>query len=242
MDGQCFALLIDADNVSARYIKPILTELSKYGNITYKRIYGDWTNTQHSSWKDELLKNSITPIQQFSYTQGKNSTDSAMIIDAMDILYAKDVDGFCIVSSDSDFTRLVSRLRESGKMVIGMGENKTPEPFRKACDKFTILENLLSEKGLEDGGEESHEVLGREKVEDAVIKMIMENQDNNKQTGLGEVGSRLVSLYPDFDVRSYGYSSLSKFFEEFDRIQLVKHGHVAWVTLKENRARKEDVD
>ena len=147
----CFALLIDADNVSARYIKPILTELSKYGNITYKRIYGDWTNTQHSSWKDELLKNSITPIQQFSYTQGKNSTDSAMIIDAMDILYAKDVDGFCIVSSDSDFTRLVSRLRESGKMVIGMGENKTPEPFRKACDKFTILENLLSEKGLEDG-------------------------------------------------------------------------------------------
>ena len=235
MDGQCFALLIDADNVSAKYIKPILTELSKYGNITYKRIYGDWTNTQHSSWKDELLKNSITPIQQFSYTQGKNSTDSAMIIDAMDILYAKDVDGFCIVSSDSDFTRLVSRLRESGKMVIGMGENKTPEPFRKACDKFTILENLLSEKGLEDGGGESHEVLGREKVEDAVIKMIMENQDNNKQTGLGEVGSRLVSLYPDFDVRSYGYSSLSKFFEEFDRIQLVKHGHVAWVGAIGNR-------
>ena len=121
MDGQCFALLIDADNVSARYIKPILTELSKYGNITYKRIYGDWTNTQHSSWKDELLKNSITPIQQFSYTQGKNSTDSAMIIDAMDILYAKDVDGFCIVSSDSDFTRLAMRLREEHMYVIGMG-------------------------------------------------------------------------------------------------------------------------
>ena len=136
MDGQCFALLIDADNVSAKYIKPILTELSKYGNITYKRIYGDWTSTQHSSWKDELLKNSITPIQQFSYTQGKNATDSAMIIDAMDILYTKDVDGFCIVSSDSDFTRLVSRLRESGKMVIGMGENKTPEPFRRACEKI----------------------------------------------------------------------------------------------------------
>ena len=124
MDGQCYALLIDADNVSAKYIKPILTELARYGNITYKRIYGDWTSTQHSSWKDELLKNSITPIQQFSYTQGKNATDSAMIID----------------------TRLVSRLRESGKNVIGMGENKTPEPFRKACDKFTILENLLNEQ------------------------------------------------------------------------------------------------
>ena len=243
MEEQCYALLIDADNVSAKYIKPILTELSKYGIITYKRIYGDWTSTQHSSWKDELLTNSITPIQQFSYTQGKNSTDSAMIIDAMDILYTNDVDGFCIVSSDSDFTRLVSRLRESGKMVIGMGENKTPEPFRKACDKFTILENLMNEQNPgTTKNATSHDRRSKEKIEDAIIKMIIENQDSNKATGLGEVGSRLVSLYPDFDVRSYGYSSLSKFFEEFDRIQLVKHGHVAWVTLKENRARKEDVD
>ena len=139
MEERYFALLIDADNVSAKYITPILTELSKYGVITYKRIYGDWTSTLHSAWKEELLTNSIMPVQQFSYTTGKNATDSAMIIDAMDILYANDVNGFCIVSSDSDFTRLVSRLRESGKMVIGMGENKTPEPFRKACDKFTIL-------------------------------------------------------------------------------------------------------
>ena len=217
MEEQCYALLIDADNVSAKYIKPILTELSKYGIITYKRIYGDWTSTQHSSWKDELLTNSITPIQQFSYTQGKNSTDSAMIIDAMDILYTNDVDGFCIVSSDSDFTRLVSRLRESGKMVIGMGENKTPEPFRKACDKFTILENLI-------------------------IKMIIENQDINKPTGLGEVGSRLVSLYPDFDVRSYGYNMLSKFLEEFTRIQMVKHGNIVSVTLREDQDLKENID
>ena len=238
-----FALLIDADNVSAKYIKPILDELSKYGNVTYKRIYGDWTKSNSASWKEELLQNSITPIQQFSYTQGKNSTDSAMIIDAMDILYAKDVDGFCIVSSDSDFTRLVSRLRESGKMVIGMGENKTPEPFRKACDKFTILENLLVENDPGTAQEkEPEDGLSREAIEDEIIRIVLENQDSNKATGLGEVGSRLVSLYPDFDVRSYGYSSLSKFFEEFDRIQLVKHGHVAWVTLKENRARKEDVD
>ena len=202
MQEQCYALLIDADNVSAKYIKPILTELSKYGIITYKRIYGDWTSTQHSSWKDELLTNSITPIQQFSYTQGKNSTDSAMIIDAMDILYTNDVDGFCIVSSDSDFTRLVSRLRESGKMVIGMGENKTPEPFRKACDKFTILENLMSEQNPgTTKNETSHDKRSKEKIEDAIIKMIIENQDINKPTGLGEVGSRLVSLYPDFDVQ-----------------------------------------
>lgn len=243
MDEQCYALLIDADNVSAKYIKPILTELSKYGIITYKRIYGDWTSTQHSSWKDELLTNSITPIQQFSYTQGKNATDSAMIIDAMDILYSNDVDGFCIVSSDSDFTRLVSRLRESGKVVIGMGENKTPEPFRKACDKFTILENLLGEKnpGTTKNGE-PHTKLKREQIEDAIVKMVIENQDSNKTTSLGEVGSRLVSLYPDFDVRSYGYNMLSKFLEEFTRIQLVKHGNIVTVVLREDRALKEDID
>ena len=241
MDGQCYALLIDADNVSAKYIKPILTELARYGNITYKRIYGDWTSTQHLSWKDELLKNSITPIQQFSYTQGKNATDSAMIIDAMDILYTNDVDGFCIVSSDSDFTRLVSRLRESGKNVIGMGENKTPEPFRKACDKFTILENLLNEQ--EPGRTETpREGLSKEKIEEDIVKMILENDDNNKQTGLGEVGSRLVSLHPDFDVRSYGYNMLSKFLEEFPKLELVKKGKVVAVSLKENHGKKTVVD
>ncbi len=241
MSEQNFALLIDADNVSAKYIKPILTELSKYGNITYKRIYGDWTNPQHNSWKEELLQNSITPVQQFSYTQGKNSTDSAMIIDAMDILYANDVDGFCIVSSDSDFTRLVSRLRESGMMVIGMGENKTPEPFRKACDIFTILENLMSERESGQTREE-HSVVAPEKIEDTVIAMIIENQNSNRPTGLGEVGSRLVSLYPDFDVRSYGYNMLSKFLEQFSRIELVKDGSFVSVDLKENRDKKADVD
>ena len=138
-----FALLIDADNVSAKYIQPILDELSKYGNVTYKRIYGDWTKTNNASWKEELLQNSITPIQQFSYTHGKNATDSAMIIDAMDMLYTSELEGFCLVSSDSDFTRLASRLRESGKTVIGMGEDKTPLPFRKACDIFTELELLM---------------------------------------------------------------------------------------------------
>ncbi|MGF0103303.1 NYN domain-containing protein [Bariatricus sp. SGI.019] len=243
MDEKCYALLIDADNISAKYIKPILTELSKYGVITYKRIYGDWTSTQHSSWKDELLKNSITPIQQFSYTQGKNATDSAMIIDAMDILYTNDVDGFCIVSSDSDFTRLVSRLRESGKMVIGMGENKTPEPFRKACDKFTILENLLIEQELgRSKPEDVHDKLSKEKIEDAIIKMVIENQNSNKVTGLGEIGSRLVNLFPDFDVRSYGYNMLSKFLEEFSRIQLVKSGNIVSVALREDWEMKEDID
>lgn len=243
MDERYFALLIDADNVSAKYITPILTELSKYGVITYKRIYGDWTSTLHSSWKEELLTNSITPIQQFSYTTGKNATDSAMIIDAMDILYTNDVNGFCIVSSDSDFTRLVSRIRESGKMVIGMGENKTPEPFRKACDKFTILENLMQER--DSGTAESsvgHDGLSIDTIEDEIIRIVLENQDDNKATGLGEVGSRLVNLYPDFDVRSYGYNMLSKFLEQFSRLQLVKHGHIVNVALRENAGEKEIID
>ena len=143
------ALLIDADNVSAKYIKPILDELSKYGNVTYKRIYGDWTRSNSAGWKEELLQNSITPIQQFSYTHGKNATDSAMIIDAMDMLYTSELEGFCLVSSDSDFTKLASRLRESGKLVIGMGEDKTPSPFRKACDIFTVLELLLEDNTME---------------------------------------------------------------------------------------------
>ncbi len=183
------------------------------------------------------------PVQQFSYTQGKNATDSAMIIDAMDILYTNDVDGFCIVSSDSDFTRLVTRLRESAKMVIGMGENKTPEPFRKACDKFTILENLLNEQEPRNPkAGETHGKLSKERIEDAIIKMVIENQDNNRPTGLGEVGSRLVSLYPDFDVRSYGYNMLSKFLEEFTRIQLVKKGNLMAVALKEDWGMKEDID
>ncbi len=137
-----FAVLIDADNVSVKYIKIILDELSKDGIATYKRIYGDWTNPALISWKSTLLDNSITPIQQYSYTTGKNSTDSAMIIDAMDILYSERVDGFCLVSSDSDFTRLASRLRESGMTVIGMGESKTPNSFIAACNKFKYLDIL----------------------------------------------------------------------------------------------------
>lgn len=140
-----FAILIDADNVSEKYIKIILDEVSNFGVATYKRIYGDWTSTRMTSWKSCLLDNSITPIQQYSYTYGKNATDSAMIIDAMDILYSGNVDGFAIVSSDSDFTRLVARLRESGMQVIGMGEQKTPKPFISACNQFKYLDLLYSE-------------------------------------------------------------------------------------------------
>lgn len=243
-----FALLIDSDNVSAKYIKPILDELSKYGNVTYKRIYGDWTSSHNSSWKEELLQNSITPIQQFSYTQGKNATDSAMIIDAMDMLYTSELEGFCLVSSDSDFTKLASRLRESGRMVIGMGESKTPVPFRKACDIFTELELLLEEfSGSVNGAEKENksnkkngvQAVSKNQIEEAVVKIITENQNNDKETGLGEVGSRLVKLYPDFDVRRYGYSLLSKFLETFPKLKLKQAGTQVTVTLYEDKSKKE---
>lgn len=266
-----FALLIDADNVSAKYFKPILDELSKYGNVTYKRIYGDWTSTYNSSWKEVLLQNSITPIQQFSYTHGKNATDSAMIIDAMDMLYTSELEGFCLVSSDSDFTKLASRLRESGRMVIGMGESKTPAPFRKACDIFTELELLLEDNTLGNtvianpavkgekqaanaaaangngsGNSEnkssrkaSVNAVGKNQIEEAVVKIITENQNNDKETGLGEVGSRLVKLYPDFDVRRYGYSLLSKFLETFPKLKLKQDGTQVTVMLYEDKSKKE---
>lgn len=251
-----FALLIDADNVSAKYIQPILDELSKYGNVTYKRIYGDWTRTNNASWKEELLQNSITPIQQFSYTHGKNATDSAMIIDAMDMLYTSELEGFCLVSSDSDFTRLASRLRESGKTVIGMGEDKTPSPFRKACDIFTELELLLEDNTMEKDEHEEKNSAGhshgknqkkqtpvsKEQIEEAVVRIITENQNDDRETGLGEVGSRLVKLYPDFDVRRYGYSLLSKFLETLPKLKLTQVGTQVTVSLYEDKSRKERIE
>ena len=254
-----YALLIDADNVSAKYIKPILDELSKYGNVTYKRIYGDWTSTHNASWKEVLLQNSITPIQQYSYTQGKNATDSAMIIDAMDILYTSQVEGFCLVSSDSDFTKLASRLRESGKTVVGMGEDKTPVPFRKACDIFTTLELLLEDNSLEEQKETSGTtdvvlavkqeekvrtsgIVSKEQIEADVIKIITENQNNDKETRLSEVGNRLVKLYPDFDVRRYGYSLLSRFLETFPKLKLIQQGAIVSVTVNEDENPKEVVE
>ena len=227
-----YALLIDADNVSAKYIKPILDELSKYGNVTYKRIYGDWTSTYNSSWKEVLLQNSITPIQQFSYTHGKNATDSAMIIDAMDMLYTSELEGFCLVSSDSDFTKLASRLRESGKMVIGMGEDKTPPPFRKAAHAVIGKESKKESAGA----------VSKSQIEEAVVKIITENQNNDKETGLGEVGSRLVKLYPDFDVRRYGYSLLSKFLETFPKLKLLQDGTKVSVTLYEDKSQQERIE
>ncbi len=230
-----FAVLIDADNVSRKYIKAILEEVSNFGVATYKRIYGDWT--KNNGWKDALLENSILPIQQYSYTTGKNATDSAMIIDAMDILYSGRVEGFCLVSSDSDFTRLAARLREAGMYVIGMGENKTPNAFRMACNIFRILEVISGEQDTEAGKPQSQEkdaVTSVSAIEDNICKIIMENSNQGKTTQIGEIGSKLNLLYPDFDVRNYGYSKLTTFLkEQCKRVVLSQHKSNIVLTLKE---------
>lgn len=221
------AVLIDADNVSEKYIKFIFDEISNHGIPTYKRIYGDWTKPQLASWKSVLLNYSITPIQQYSYTTGKNATDSALIIDAMDILYSKNVDGFCIVSSDSDFTKLASRLREAGMYVIGMGEKKTPPPFIAACEKFKYLEVLASmaSKPLEITSiKEKHDdpkngMVSIDKLIEVIKSIITEISDEDGWAFLGELGSILNKRFPDFDTRNYGYAKLTPFvssLKQFD--------------------------
>ena len=213
------AVLIDADNVSDKYIKYIFDEISNHGTPTYKRIYGDWTKPQLNPWKTVLLDYSITPIQQFGYTTGKNATDAALIIDAMDILYSNNVDGFCIVSSDSDFTKLAARLREAGMYVIGMGEKKTPSPFIAACEKFKYLEVLaaipINSDKLHPGDKlekQDASKIGMANMEELIesIKIIItESSDESGWAFLGEVGKRLNKRYPDFDTRNYGHSKLA---------------------------------
>ena len=234
-----FALLIDADNVSPKYISGIIEEMTtKYGTLSYRRIYGDFTQSAKTGWKNVLLDNSITPIQQYSNTVRKNSSDSALIIDAMDILYTGKVDGFCIVSSDSDFTRLATRLKESGMYVVVMGEDKTPRSIRMACDKFVTLENLIDQDETDDSKKKKDtrgkkpEVLTRTVVNAVISDIIADNDNNGRQTHLGELGSKLVAIYPDFDTRNYGAPKLSKFLEQFSSLELVKDENVTYVNVK----------
>lgn len=250
MEDKRYAVLIDSDNISSKYIASILDEMTKYGVVTYKRIYGDWTSSQANKWKKELMENSITPIQQFRNTVGKNATDSTLIIDAMDILYTHSVDGFCIVSSDGDFTRLASRLRESGMHVIGMGENKTPRSFRAACTVFTDLELLLdqtvdvasSKAGSKGKSQKKVEnVIPQKAIENDIIEIITENDNRGKETGLGEIGSRLQKKYSDFDVRNYGYSSLSTFIDETAAFDVKRKDSTVFVALHTDKDMKKRV-
>jgi uncharacterized LabA/DUF88 family protein len=220
------AVLIDADNASAAVIAAVLTEVATYGTASVKRIYGNWTSDHLKSWKDPLLEHSIQPIQQFSYTTGKNSTDSAMIIDAMDLLYTGRFSGFCLVTSDSDFTRLASRIREQGLVVYGFGEKKTPQPFVVACDKFIYTEVIRAASESSSGSEEKTKESGAKLRGDAKllqqIRMAIDSAtgEESEWASLGLVGTHLSKLMPDFDSRNYGYRKLSDLLEAIGHFEL----------------------
>mgnify|MGYP002725500825 CR=1 FL=1 len=211
------AVLIDADNIPYSNIAGMLDEIAKLGIPTIKRIYGDWTKPTVSGWKPALLEHAITPIQQYSYTSGKNATDSAMIIDAMDILHSKKVDGFCLVSSDSDFTRLATRLRESGMLVIGIGEKKTPNPFIVACDKFIYIEiigaKVISKTTEAITPKTSDQTIEIDKIDNKLIQLLKSSiediADDNGWAFLAEVGALIIKKKPDFDPRNYGFTKLT---------------------------------
>ena len=236
------AVLIDADNASRTAMKDVMAEVAVYGTPTIKRIYGDWTSPNMSTWKSILLECALTPIQQYGYTTGKNSTDSAMIIDAMDLLYSGNCDGFVLVSSDSDFTRLAIRLREAGMKVYGMGEKKTPQPFIVACDKFVYIEviraaakqaaeaarqkEVQAQKSAKKEAKKAGPVSGPVPAE--IVELIAESvEDLCEEDGLahmGKLGNLLLKKCPDIDPRNYGFSKLSKLIRALDRFQIVPQG------------------
>lgn len=226
------AVLIDADNIPSAYVKEMMEEIAKYGIPTIKRIYGDWTQPRLNKWKGVLLENAITPIQQYGYTTGKNATDSAMIIDAMDILYSEKVDGFCLVSSDSDFTRLATRLREAGMSVYGIGEKKTPDPFIVACDKFIYLEILKPKSSrmskvrpkTDTDTDTDNTQSGVDKITRKVLKLISQTvsdcADEDGWAFLGDVGSLIQKKQPNFDSRNYGFEKLTPLINSTGKFEI----------------------
>ena len=225
---QNLAVLIDADNIPSTYVKEMMEEIAKYGKPTIKRIYGDWTKPQVTKWKNILLENALSPIQQYGYTTGKNATDSAMIIDAMDILYSDKVDGFCIASSDSDFTKLAMRLREAGMNVIGIGEKKTPEPFIVACDRFIYLEILKDqdEEGIKGGSKKKKSSKAIDKISNKLIQTLRATiddlADEEGWAYLGDVGNLLQKKQPNFDACNYGFQKLTRLIDSTGKFEIQK--------------------
>jgi uncharacterized LabA/DUF88 family protein len=227
-DDLKLAVLIDADNVPFSNVKGMMEEIAKYGTPTTKRIYGDWTKLPDKGWKSVLLENAITPIQQYGYTTGKNATDSAMIIDAMDILYSDKVDGFCIVSSDSDFTRLATRLRESGMKVIGIGEKKTPNPFIVACDRFIFIEviegakkkKVVARTATPEETKKEEKLLTKIDVDtiDIIESSIEDIAEDDGWAFLGDVGNLIVKKKPEFDPRNYGFTKLTPLMKSLSNL------------------------
>ena len=241
-----FAVLIDGDNIPSAHVHEMMEEIAKYGNPTIKRIYGDWTNPRLGKWKSMLLENAITPIQQYGYTTGKNATDSAMIIDAMDILYSNKVNGFCLVSSDSDFTRLATRLREAGMQVIGIGEKKTPNPFIVACDKFIYIE-ILKKQAKESENDQS-EKANVDKITNKDIQLITNTiNDVSHDDGwafLGDVGSLIQKKQPNFDPRNFGFQKLTPLIKSIDNFEVEQRDSpkgkykLIYVKIKEKKSPK----
>lgn len=251
------AVLIDADNSSVNSIESILEEVAKYGIASVKRVYGDWSSESLKKWRDVLLPHAITPVQQFAYTSGKDATDMILIIDAMDLLYGGALEGFCIVSSDSDFTPLASRIRESGLTVYGFGRNKTPEAFRKACDKFIYVENLeIEEKeetkseSIQKKKETNLEVMKSELVEKSdihkqlidratlnlIYKAVKDNSDDNGWANLSIVGSYITAVKPDFDSRNYGRAKLSGLIKMLHLFETKVEGSQMYLKKIKNKA------
>lgn len=270
MDDRKIAVLIDAENVSGKYIKLILDEVSNYGTATYKRLYGDFQTASVKAWMKNLRDYAITPVFQYNYTQGKNASDSALIIDAMDILYSGHVDGFCIVTSDSDFTKLVLRLRESGMTVIGMGERKTPNAFVSACETFKFLDILLNDgaQATEDSQPSARRVEeadgkrretdsdsqavsnipSMEEMEKEVISIINTHAGDDGWVDLSELGDNLPKRVPGFDPRNYNCSKLKQFIELFDSVEVrsAKNPHnkilsIIYVRVKQEPEKQEPV-
>lgn len=218
------AVLIDGDNIPSAHVEEMMEEITKYGNPTIKRIYGDWTRPGLNKWKNLLLQNAITPIQQYGYTTGKNATDSAMIIDAMDILYSNKVNGFCLVSSDSDFTRLATRLREAGMQVIGIGEKKTPNPFIVACDRFIYIEILKKQTAEKEEDKNPSEELTIDKITEKEISLIRSTindlSDDDGWAFLGDVGGLIQKKRPSFDSRNYGFEKLTPLIKSTERFEI----------------------
>ena len=235
------SVLIDGDNAQPKLIKEIIDEVSKYGKATIRRIYGDWTSQQMNSWKATINQHSITPIQKFSYTTGKNSTDGALIIDAMDILHGKNTEGFCIVSSDSDYTGLAKRIREEGLFVMGIGEKKTPTAFVKSCEVFTFTENLKNEEAEDDDEKNSTDTETTTKKVAKKVKPTTQNirlskedwktvlkafdisTNEEEKAHISTLGLNLRKIDPSFDPRSYGFKSLTKLFANIDKFELIKN-------------------
>lgn len=245
------AVLIDADNIPYSSIKGMLGEIAKLGTPAIKRIYGDWTKPTVSGWKPALLEHAITPIQQYSYTSGKNATDSAMIIDAMDILHSQKVDGFCLVSSDSDFTKLATRLRESGMLVIGIGERKTPNPFIVACDKFIYIEIIGASESKQGVSKSSASARHKPKTQVPSVKIdaldsefiallkssVNDLADDNGWASLAELGGLIIKKKPDFDPRNYGFPKLTPLIKSLNRIfeineREVENTHIKHIYLR----------